>query len=137
MPARDKYHDAVRNALIKDGWTITHDPLHLKWGTDNLFVDLGAERLVAAEKQGQKIAVEIKGFSGPSPMTDLERAIGQFTVYRAVLAEREPDHILYLAVPEEVYKDIFEEALGRLILEKGALRVIGFDPAHEEIVLWK
>ena len=137
MPARDKYHDVVRNALIKDGWTITHDPLRLKWGADNLFVDLGAERLVAAEKEGQLIAVEIKGFSGPSPMTDLERAIDQFTLYRAVLAEREPGFVLYLAVPEEVYKDVFEEALGRLLLEKGTARVIGLDPVREEIVQWK
>jgi hypothetical protein len=26
MPAKDTYHNAVENALIKDGWTITHDP---------------------------------------------------------------------------------------------------------------
>ncbi len=32
MPARDFYHDAVKNALTKDGWTITHDPLTLRWG---------------------------------------------------------------------------------------------------------
>ncbi len=78
MPTRDKYHNAVRNALIKDGWTITHDPFHLQWGSNNMYVDLGAERLVAAEKQGEKIVIEIKGFAGLSPMTDLERAIGQF-----------------------------------------------------------
>ncbi len=29
MPARDIHHDAVRNALVKDGWAITHDPLHV------------------------------------------------------------------------------------------------------------
>ena len=26
MPAKDIYHDAVKNALIKDGWTILADP---------------------------------------------------------------------------------------------------------------
>ncbi len=77
---------------MKDGWTITHDPFHLQWGGSNMYVDLGAERLVAAEKAGQKIAIEIKGFAGLSPMTDLERAIGQFTLYQLVLAEREPDY---------------------------------------------
>ncbi len=40
MPARDIYHNAVRNALIKDGWTITHDPLRLVWGGKDMFVDL-------------------------------------------------------------------------------------------------
>lgn len=76
MPAKDFHHNAVRNALIKDGWTITHDPFHLQWGGSNMFVDLGAERLVAAEKADQKIAVEIKGFGGPSEMAELEKAIG-------------------------------------------------------------
>ena len=136
MPARDKYHDAVRNALIKDGWTITHDPFHLQWGRSNMFVDLGAERLVAAEKEGQKIAIEIKGFAGPSELTELERAIGQFTLYQAVLAKREPDYVLYLAVPQETLKDVFQEALGLLLIENGLARVIGFDPEREEIVQW-
>lgn len=43
MPARDLYHETVKNALIKDGWTITHDPLTLELGSSRLFVDLGAE----------------------------------------------------------------------------------------------
>ena len=30
MPAKDIHHDTVKNALIKDGWTITHDPLRLR-----------------------------------------------------------------------------------------------------------
>jgi len=64
MPARDLFHEAVRNALIKAGWTVTHDPLHLKWQGKDLFVDLGAERLIAAELGNRKIAVEIKGFLG-------------------------------------------------------------------------
>ena len=57
MPARDIYHDAVRAALETDGWTITHDQLIIEWGGRDLFVDLGAEELVAADKDGRKIAV--------------------------------------------------------------------------------
>jgi hypothetical protein len=94
MPARDAYHDVVKSALIADGWTITHDPLVLKWGTKDLFVDLGAERLLAADKEGQKIAVEVKSFSGSSEIDDLEKALGQFTLYHDVLEEREPDRRL-------------------------------------------
>lgn len=101
-----------------------------------MYVDLGAERLVAAEKEGQRIAVEIKGFSGPSEITELERAVGQFILYQAVLARRQPDYILYLAVPEEVVKDVFQEPLGQLLIENGLARVVGFDPAREEIVQW-
>ena len=105
MPARDKYHDCVRNALIKDGWTITKDPYTLKWGTKDLFVDLGAERILAAEKGAEKIAVEIKSFTGPSEMADLEQALGQFTLYGAILDEQEPDRKLFLAVPEHAMHD--------------------------------
>lgn len=136
MPAKDKYHDAVRNALIKDGWTITHDPFYLQYGGSKMYVDLGAEKLVAAEKEGRKIAVEIKGFGGASEMAELEQAVGQLTLYRIVLASREPDYVLYLAVPEEVVKDVFQEPLGRLLIEKGIVRIIGFDPVEEKIIQW-
>lgn len=136
MPARDKYHDAVRNALIKDGWTITHDPFHLEYGGDNMYVDLGAEKLVAAEKEGRKIAVEIKGFGGASEVAELEKAVGQFTLYRFVLEEREPDYVLFLAVPEDVLKDTFQQPLGRLMVAKVVTRLIGFDPVEETITQW-
>lgn len=91
---------------------------------------------MAAEKEGQRIAVEVKGFSGPSEVTELERAIGQFTLYRLVLAKREPDYVLYLAVPVEVLKDVFQEPLGQLLIEGGVACVVGFDPDKEEIVQW-
>jgi XisH protein len=73
MPARDSYHDSVKRALMKAGWTITHDPLRLVWGGKDLYVDLGAERLLAAERAGQQIAVEIKSFTNASEMNDLEQ----------------------------------------------------------------
>ena len=71
MPARDFYHDLVKAALIVDGWNVTHDPYTLEVGNKDLFVDLGAERLIAADKHGQKIAVEVKSFLGPSEVRGL------------------------------------------------------------------
>lgn len=136
MPAKDIYHDTVRNALLKDGWRITHDPLVLKWGNKDLFIDLGAERLLAAEKDQQKIAVEIKSFIGPSDMADLERALGQYVVYHDVLAEREPERRLYLAVPEETWLELFEEPIGQLLLKNERARLLVFDPLQEEIRRW-
>lgn len=90
MPRRDAYHDAVKNALIKDGWTITHDPLTLPFGSHKLFVDLGAERLLAAERGSERIAVEVKTFAGPSEVTDMEQALGQYLLYRSVLSRSDP-----------------------------------------------
>ncbi len=136
MPAKDIYHNCVKNALIKDGWAITHDPLRLSMGSKDMYVDLGAERLMAAEKAGKKIAVEVKSFIGASEMDDLEKAVGQYIVYNTVLSEKEPERLLYLAVPKNILRDIFEESLGKLLLKKKFVKVIGFDPKEEVIVQW-
>src|SRR5215217_39320 len=100
MPARDSYHQAVRNALVKDGWTITDDPFRIAYGLHDVYVDLSAEQPIAAEKAGRKIAIEIKGFLGLSELRDLEMAIGQYVLYKSLLARVESDRQLYLAVPE-------------------------------------
>lgn len=109
MPAKDIYHDNLKNALIKDGWTITDDPLKLTIGSRSLFVDLGAEKLIAAQKDSQKIAVEIKSFVGVSPIKDLENALGQYVLYQNVLKSTDPERTIYLAIREEVYNDLFAE----------------------------
>jgi hypothetical protein len=136
MPAKDTYHEIVKNALVKDGWTITHDPLKLKWGTKDMYVDLGAERLLAAEKGGQQIAVEIKSFVGLSEVNDLENAIGKYVVYHSVMARTEPNRVLYLAVHQEAFSDVFEDPLGKLLLEDYGVRLIVFDSQKEEILKW-
>ena len=122
--------------MIKDGWTITGDPLHVKWGKKDMYVDLGAERLLAAEKGERKIAVEVKSFLGHSEMADLEQAIGQYTVYDEVLLRAQPDRTLFLAVDEEVYDNLFKEPIGELLLESRRIRLIVFDPHTETIRLW-
>lgn len=136
MSAKDVYHDSVKHALIKDGWVITHDPLRLRWGERDMYVDLGAEQLLAAEKAQRRIAVEIKSFIGESPLSDLEKALGQYLVYRAVMAEREPERVLYLAVPHDVWRNVFNEPLGRLLTQTYGVRVISFDATKEEIIQW-
>ncbi|MEG4571320.1 XisH family protein [Microcoleus sp. N3A4] len=136
MPAKDIYHNTVRTALEKDGWTITNDPLPLEIGGRSLFVDLGAEKLFAAEKQGRKIAVEVKSFVSDSPVHDLEEALGQYIVYEDILEFSEPERNIYLAVREEVYLDIFSEPIGQLLLRKKRLKLIVFDSSKEIIVRW-
>jgi hypothetical protein len=136
VPARDRFHNQVRNALIQDGWTITHDPLRLRWGLKDMFVDLGAERLLAAEKGQRKIAVEIKSFIGVSELEDLEQAIGQYVLYHDVLSRVEPNRELFLAVSEGVFSNLFEEPIGRLLLENDRVQLIVFDPLMEVIQRW-
>jgi XisH protein len=136
VPARDRYHDCVRNALIKDGWVITHDPLRMAWGGKDLYVDLGAEELMAAEKGGRSIAVEVKTFLGRSEMEDLEKALGQFGLYRSVLAMTHPGWTLILAVPEDIVRDVFDEPIGRLVIRDHSVNIFGFDPVSEVITRW-
>jgi hypothetical protein len=137
MPARDIYHNTVKNALIKDGWTITHDPLRIRLARGrNLFVDLGAERLLAAERGTEKIAVEVKSFTRPSDMKDLEEALGQFVLYNRLLKRYYPDHTLYLAVSEDTRRTVFEEEAGQTLIEDSIIRLVTFDPTHEVIIRW-
>lgn len=137
MPAKDIYHNTVKNALIKDGWIITHDPLRIRLARGkNLFVDLGAERLLAAERGTQKIAVEIKSFTSPSDMRDLEQAVGQFVLYERLLKRYYSDYILYLAVSEDIRKTVFEEEAGETMIEDNIIRLVSFDPTKEAIVKW-
>ncbi len=136
MPAKDLYHDAVVEALTSEGWTITDDPLRLAYGRRNLYVDLGAENLFAAVKGNRLIAVEIKSFAGASDMQDLEAALDQYVLYRDILAKREPDRILYLAVPLHAYEDGFKDELGQLVVEEQQVRLIVFDVVKEVILKW-
>lgn len=136
MPAKDIYHDSVRNTLIKDRWTITHDPLTLRVGRKDLFIDLGAEKFLAAEKQGRKIAVEIKSFIGVSEVEDLKNALGQYILYQNVLEITEPERELFLAIRTNIYTEIFEELIGKILLDKKLIKLIVFDADEEVIVKW-
>lgn len=107
MSAKDIFHQSVCIALEKDGWNITHDTLYLKVNDVEFYIDLGAERLIAAEKAGQKIAIEIKSFLGTSEVTEFHLALGQILNYRLALKQEEPERILYLAIPQDTYEDFF------------------------------
>ncbi len=136
VPAKDIYHDCVKNALIKDGWNITHDPFKLEIGKKDLYIDLGAAQLIAATKTEQKIAVEIKSFIGRSDVDDLEKALGQYVLYFDILEDFEPERILYLAIRLTTFEDLFEEPIGKILLKKRRMKLIVFEPKKEEILKW-
>jgi hypothetical protein len=137
MPARNIHHDAVVEALVADGWVITDDPLYIAYGGHGLFVDLGVARsLVQAEKGGERRAVEIQSFIGPSAVNDFHRAVGQCLIYRTVLAETDPGVPLYLAISQKTFLDTFDDAFGRLILDRLIRQAVVFDTATRRIVQW-
>jgi len=141
MSRRDKYHYNVREALEKDGWEITDDPYNLilvdSEGKEHDFpVDLGSEKLIAAQKGKEKIAVEIKTFGGTSLITDYHRALGQYMDYLAGLEVQEPSRKLYLGVSEEAYEGLLKNPLSKLSLERFKINVLIVDIASNNIIKW-
>jgi len=136
MSAKDLFHDAVRRGLEKDQWRISSDPLELEWEEVKVKIDLAAERLIAAERGETKIAVEIKSFISPSPISDFHTALGQFLNYRIMLEAKEPDRQLYLAVPMETYDTFFQSRFAQTAIERHQLDLIVYNPILEEIVQW-
>lgn len=115
MPARDLYHNAVKHALIKDGWTITADPYLIKYEDADLYADLAAEKTIAAIRQTDKIVVEIKSFVGRSLMNDFHNALGQYIVYRSLIQLTEPEYNLYLAIDTVTYNNFFQRKSVKII----------------------
>ncbi len=137
MPKRDLFHDAVKVALIKDGWTITDDPLHLKISLKvDVYIDLGAERMLAAEKNGEKIAVEIKSFAGKSALSEFHTALGQFLNYQDALNIKEPERILFLAVPLDTYQTFFQDEFISASVQRHNLRLIVYNAKKQELEQW-
>jgi hypothetical protein len=136
MPARDKFHEAVKTGLQRDGWTVTADPLYLEFGGVDLYVDLAAEKVIAAEKEGRKIAVEIKTFSAPSLISEFHTALGQFINYRTVLQVQEAERQLYLAVPEDTYWAFFLLPFTQTVIAQQHLKVLVYDVEQEVILQW-
>lgn len=137
MAKRDKFHDAVKVALQKDGWKITHDPLYLEWALATIQIDLGAEPLIAAVKEEEKIAVEIKSFASHSVLSEFHTALGQYLNHLSVLEEVEPERKLFLAVTLDVFTTFLAQPLGRKQVKRYNLKLLVYDPQQEAIVRWQ
>lgn len=137
MAAKDRFHDAVKQALLKDQWVITADPLILKIDKVKFEVDLAAEKVFAAEKAGQKIAVEIKSFLNPSAVADFHSALGQFLNYRLALQMTEPDRTIYLAIPIDIFESFFQERFTQEAIKQYQVKLIVYEPIQEVIIEWK
>ena len=134
--AKDIFHNAVRVALESDGWIITDDPYRIKALDTNYEVDLGAEKVMAAEREGSKIAVEIKTFAGLSFAYEFHGALGQYLNYAAFMEIQEPDRKLFLAVARLIYEQHFQHPSIQYIVDKFGLKIIIFDPIEKKIEQW-
>ena len=138
MSAKDRFHDTVKIALQKDGWLITDDPLRIRISsTTKLYIDLGAEKIIAADRDGQKIAVEIKSFLAASTMAEFHTAIGQYINYRYALVDFGYKHTLYLAVPLITYDDFFTQPFVQSVIQRSQVNLLIYDDEKEEVVQWQ
>ncbi|WP_088889789.1 XisH family protein [Leptolyngbya ohadii] len=136
MSKRDDLHFPLRRTLEKDGWTITDDPLILVLEQTLLKADLGAEKFFTAEKQGRKIAVEVKDFDAPSVISELEKTMGQLQLYQWALEEQDAERQLYLAVSQEIYLKHFQKPIFQLAVRRNRINLLVYEPIAEEILQW-
>ncbi|HEY9799912.1 MAG TPA: XisH family protein [Leptolyngbyaceae cyanobacterium] len=135
--AKDVFHQQVKKALIKDGWIITHDPFTIRISEAvKLQIDLAAESAIAAERNSEKIAVEIKSFVADSDISEFHTALGQYLNYCQALEEQEADRTVYLAVPIETYEDFFQLPFIQRAIQRYQVQLIIYSPDQEEIILW-
>lgn len=136
MSKRDLYHDAVVNGLKREDWNITHDPFSIAIGDIRFRIDLGAEKVIAAQKGETKIAVEIKSFLNQSPLTDFHEAIGKYDIYLFALEEKKSPRVLFLAIPHIAYEDFFQKPFIQKIIQKKNIKLIVYHPEKQIIVKW-
>ena len=134
--AKDIFHDLVRDGLEKEGWIITDDPYRIELEKVNFQVDLAAEKIIAAEKDNQKISVEIKSFLNPSAVTDFYSALGQFLSYRLVLKTIDPQRLLFLAIPLDAYENFFQSTFAQLAINEYQLKLIIYDSDRGGLTKW-
>ena len=136
--AKDFYHEIVKEALTLEGWTITHEPLPLfvGFGRSSVYADIGAEKWIVAEKETEKILVEVKSFLGASNINELHQAVGQIDFYTLLLQQTEPDRIPYLAIPKDAYDDLIREPIIQKYVEVHQVKFLVYNTQKPKIYEW-
>lgn len=134
--AKDFFHQIFKTGLEYEGWTVTHDPFSLDGNDPDWQIDLGAE-FISESGRFSKIAVEVKGFLETSFSYEFHRAVGQYLNYKISMAVFDPERIMYLAVPYEVYlSHFFRTAIARSVQVFEVFLII-YDPATKAIIQWE
>jgi len=136
MPQQDAYHSSVRKALEKDGWTVTHDPFTIRLEDVKFYVDLAAEKMIEADGETRKVAIEIKVFGGLSFLNEFEKAVGQYLIYKQFLGELFPERILFLAVSNDVFEESFALPSIKAVVAKQEIKLLIFNHEIEELIKW-
>ena len=134
--AKDIFHNLVKEALIKDGWKITHDPYSFEKWDPEWEIDLGAEKIIGATKENKKIAVEVKSFLATSFAYEFHQVLGQYMNYRLNLNLFEEDRVLYLAVPLRIWKTDFQRKGIKVSIEGLKVKILVYNIELKSISQW-
>lgn len=115
MPRPDYCHPQIVHALEKDGWQVDDKEFRIRTPARLVYIDALASRRVNGHRR-QILLAEIKCFPESSSLTtDLYIAIGQYIIYRAVLAEIRDETPLYLVIPQHIYDSNFDSTVIRAV----------------------
>jgi XisH protein len=135
MPRLDQCHEQVVRALEKEGWTVAKKQLKLYAEDRQIFIDIRANRGINGTRQ-QILLVEVKCFPDRDSTTqELYTALGQYIIYRAVLAELNTPSQLYLSIPESVFTDIFDPTAKRAVKDN-QIKIVVVNLEREIVVQW-
>lgn len=136
--ARDIIHEAVRAALENDNWVITDDPLKIDLEEKEKYfeIDLGAEKVIAAEKGNEKIAVEIKSFASHSLLYEFHEALGQYLNYRSAMSDIGLKREMVLAISTEVHNRMKKISFIKRRFEEFEVKILIVDIENKTIVKW-
>lgn len=135
MPALDYCHPHVVRALEKDGWQVSDRPVKVDTANRTVYIDLEATRRINGNRQ-HIVLGEIKCFPDRNNTTrEIYIALGQYLIYRAVLAERGFGVPIYLAIPELVFETVFDSTVHRAIRDN-RIKLLVVNLESETVVRW-
>lgn len=71
-----------------------------------------------------------------SAISEFHTALGQFINYRGALKRRQPERVLFLAVPVTTYKTFFQLDFPQAMIEENEVKMIIYDVEQEVIFKW-
>jgi hypothetical protein len=134
MPKYDSCQELFIRAFRKDGWNVTisitidNDP------DDPVYIDLRLSRLLNGIQSLLQIYIEVKCFSSTLKTHDVYAAIGQYLVYRTILARNNIATPLFLALPSTVYAALSEAVRELISLQN--IKCVTIDVENEKVAQW-
>ena len=78
----------------------------------------------------------MKSFIGPSTINEFHRAVGQFNDYSVALEIQDPERVLFLAIPNDIWVRFFQKQVIQKSLERIKAKILVYNPNSNIVVEW-